>query len=127
MKMSHLAALAATVIVFGGSAQASQVSCNNGDTCITETFSGIVTQGSDSNGLFGAQGASLLGDFATATFTYDTTELATDPSYAGTSTERIDVPYSGTQTPPIEETFTINGASYTGSSYIESGLTYALQ
>jgi hypothetical protein len=63
---------AASLLVAAGAAEA---------TTVTETFSGTVTHGTDSLGLFGVSGADLVGQSFTATATFNTTDDGHFPGF----------------------------------------------
>jgi hypothetical protein len=75
MRTGFLTAVAIAAVAFSGVAHASSV--------LTETFTALITSGTDSVGAFGAAGANLAGDTVTFSFGYNTVLLQADVN-AGT-------------------------------------------
>jgi hypothetical protein len=104
MRTGLLTAVALAAVAFSGVAQAS---------VITETFTALITGGTDNAGAFGAADASLAGDTVTFSFSYDAALLAADIEgdqevigsefYDGTFTESATI---------NSQTFTLTGSGW---------------
>jgi hypothetical protein len=110
MRTGLLTAVAIAAVAFSGVAQAS---------VLTETFTGLINSGTDGVGAFGVAGASLAGDAATFSFSYDTGLLqadvnaGTDGSQVASSPTIYDeyIDYAGDSA--IAESITINSQTLT--------------
>ncbi len=84
-------------------------------TIVTGSFSGTITSGTDSTGVFGADGGTLDGDDLTGTFSYDT-DLLSQVVSGGTNTA------TGTGLGALTVTLTIDGASHTFTDQTSSSV-----
>ena len=120
-KLFRVASVAAKILCCAGLGIAYMSSASA--LTMTETYTGSVTAGSDTSNLFGLNGASLVGQQYTATYTFDaglgTGILTCNGCGGGTS---VTLNSNGSSSPLVSASLTINNISFSISGGY-SGLT----